>query len=261
MLITLYITLPCPHDMYRADLVFEGKFDQEIDVPLEDMKLLQHHLTKAEMARREGTFPCVFWIARIVDITWYLPTTGDTRTVFSSYHSLAQYYQGIRDHKTTIYFYEKALEIAKLTQDKDAEMDATHHLGLAYEVKGDLERSIRFHEKHLSLAQDHSDSPQILAAHKQLVSHAMNLSHLLFQQHWGFLQTITYEARAAALEQEQKYEQAIVLYLKAMHAAKSCNDKSAEAQANYKAGRAHVLLEQPEKAISYLQNYVRVCYL
>ncbi|CAN0343254.1 unnamed protein product [Laminaria digitata] len=48
-------------------------------------------------------------------------------------YSLAQYYQGMNDPKTGVYFHEKCLEISRLTADKKGEMSANHLLGTAYD--------------------------------------------------------------------------------------------------------------------------------
>lgn len=95
--------------------------------------------------------------------------TGDTKTVFQCYHEVAQYYQTLRDHKSSIYFYEKCLEFARLTSNVEAEMDANHFLGLTYSITGENEKAIKFHEKHLSLAETRGYGDETVRAQKELV--------------------------------------------------------------------------------------------
>ena len=105
--------------------------EAEIVVPLQDMMLIKKNLTDAESARRQG----------------------DTRTVYDSYDKLAKYYQEQgQDLKTAVYFYEKCLEIARLTSDAVGEMNANHHLGLSHAALGDVPTATGFHERHLDLA-------------------------------------------------------------------------------------------------------------
>ena len=66
--------------------------------------------------------------------------------MYTCYHNLAQYFQRVDDPKTGVYFYEKCLEIARLTSDVRGEMEANHHLGRAHEALGKMEEAIALHE-------------------------------------------------------------------------------------------------------------------
>ena len=65
----------------------------EIVVPPKEMDFLSGTLTKAERARRQG----------------------NTEVVYEQYSNLAKHFLAKKDVKTGIYFYEKCLEIARLT--------------------------------------------------------------------------------------------------------------------------------------------------
>ncbi|CAM9796981.1 unnamed protein product, partial [Choristocarpus tenellus] len=84
---------------------------EEIKVPPREMVFIKNNLAAAESARRQG----------------------DTSAVYKSFNSLAQYFQDTNDPKTGVYFYEKCLEISRLTSDKKGEMSANHRLGLVYD--------------------------------------------------------------------------------------------------------------------------------
>ena len=60
----------------------------------------------------------------------------------------------MKDPKTGVYFYEKCLEISRLTGDKRGEMAANNDLGLVYQGMNDVNNAIKFHERHLELATD-----------------------------------------------------------------------------------------------------------
>jgi hypothetical protein len=105
--------------------------EREINVPLNEMRFIRDNLQAAERARRQG----------------------ETRVVYESYNKLAQYFQEVSDCRTGIYFYEKCLEIARLTSDKHGEMGANHCLGLAHQSINDSKSAIMYHEKHLEIAQ------------------------------------------------------------------------------------------------------------
>ena len=53
---------------------------------------------------------------------------GDTQAVFSSYKQLADFFTGLADQRTAIYFWEKCLEITQLTSDAEGEAQATRSL-------------------------------------------------------------------------------------------------------------------------------------
>ena len=89
----------------------EAEASDEINVSREDMAFIKDNLCRAESARRQG----------------------ETATVYECYSSLAEHFLDQDDSKTGIYFYEKCLEIARLTSDPLGEMRANHRLGLAYE--------------------------------------------------------------------------------------------------------------------------------
>ena len=65
----------------------------EIVVPPKEMDFLSGTLIKAERARRKG----------------------NTEVVYEQYSNLAKHFLAKKDVKTGIYFYEKCLEIARLT--------------------------------------------------------------------------------------------------------------------------------------------------
>ena len=103
--------------------------DAEIEVPVDQMIMVRDNLTSAEAARRDG----------------------DTGTVYANYSELARSYQEANDAKTGIYFFEKCLEIARLTGDPVGEMHANHNLGLAYQRLNNMDMAIQYHALHRDL--------------------------------------------------------------------------------------------------------------
>ena len=95
-----------PDPRSANDVVPQNEVPAEIDVSHNEMVFIRDNLTKAEEARRKG----------------------DTPNVYNSYSNLALYYQSeeVKDPKTGVYFYEKCLEISKLTGDSNGEMNANH---------------------------------------------------------------------------------------------------------------------------------------
>ena len=180
-----------------------------------DMTFIKDNLTRAEASRRKG----------------------DTSVVYECYNSLAQYFQGAKDSKTGVYFYEKCLEISRLTGDVNGEMAANHNLGLAYEALGNVQGAIRYHERHLEIATGQEDAIEQRKAHTQLV--------------------IVYRKQAEVLESEGQFNEAAELHMRCLLSAQACGDRLAEGLANYRTGRVHVLLQEPQKAVPYLTNYVR----
>lgn len=101
-----------------------------IQISESEMNKLRENLTQAEQARR----------------------SGDTQAVFKSYTRLAAYYNDIQDVKTAIFFYEKCLEIARLTMDPQAELTALHNIGTAHFNCGAYEQASEYHEEQLQKA-------------------------------------------------------------------------------------------------------------
>jgi hypothetical protein len=77
--------------------------------------------------------------------------------------------QNVDDSKTGIYFYEKCLEISRLTMDKLGEMRANHSLGLAHQSINNTSNAIAYHERHLDLAREVVNSEEELVANTELV--------------------------------------------------------------------------------------------
>mmetsp|Transcript_10675 Transcript_10675/g.13436 ORF Transcript_10675/g.13436 Transcript_10675/m.13436 type:complete len:254 (+) Transcript_10675:167-928(+) len=119
----------------------------EIDVSPQEMVFISKHLTTAEKARR----------------------LGDTNVVYQSFNVLAQYFQQLEDPKTGVYFYEKCLEIARLTNDRGAEMLANHCLGVVYESMGELLSAAAYHERHRDLAVEDQLDSEAATANAELV--------------------------------------------------------------------------------------------
>jgi hypothetical protein len=54
----------------------------------------------------------------------------------------------VQDPKTGVYFYEKCLEVSRLTNDTAGEMAANHSLGLVHDKMGDIATATAYHERH-----------------------------------------------------------------------------------------------------------------
>ena len=189
---------------------------REINVPPDDMVVIKDNLTTAEKARRQG----------------------ETATVYKCYNNLAQYFQQVNDPKTGVYFYEKCLEIARLTSDVRGEMEANHNLGRAHEALGKMQEAIDLHERHLELAKGSMSEEQEKKAAVELVK--------------------VYLRRAEELEGQKEYRGAVAFHEKCLRSAGIAEDRVAEGQANYRLDRAHGLLDDPEKAIGHLEEYIEI---
>ena len=203
--------------------------DAEIEVPTEQMLMVRDNLTSAEAARREG----------------------DTSKVYANYSELARGYQESNDAKTGIYFFEKCLEIARLTNDVIGEMHANHDLGLAYQRLENIEMAIEYHSLHRELAvrnsegfangDDNAPDAGKLEGEIRTASHELNKM---------------YRKKAEQLESQEKLGDAIELYRLGLTAAQDTADAETIGQANYRLGRALILVDDPKAAIDYLNVYL-----
>mmetsp|Transcript_31348 Transcript_31348/g.40185 ORF Transcript_31348/g.40185 Transcript_31348/m.40185 type:complete len:458 (-) Transcript_31348:196-1569(-) len=188
----------------------------EIDVSPQEMVFISKHLTTAEKARR----------------------LGDTNVVYQSFNVLAQYFQQLEDPKTGVYFYEKCLEIARLTNDRGAEMLANHCLGVVYESMGELLSAAAYHERHRDLAVE-----------DQLDSEAATANAELVKIYWKF---------AEQKEAEKDNELSVQFYEKCLQAAQAAEDRASEGVASFKLGRVFISEGQAQQAIPFLEDYLQI---
>ncbi|GMH60014.1 hypothetical protein TL16_g09371 [Triparma laevis f. inornata] len=191
---------------------------EDIDVSPQEMQFIRDNLTKAEEARRKG----------------------DTPNVYNSYSNLALYFQSneVNDPKTGVYFYEKCLEISKLTGDNEGEMSANHSLGCVHQLMGDAMNAIQFHERHMELARKHQVYREMESAAKELVR--------------------CYREYAEEKEAGGDYNSAVEYFSKALEAARASRDRAAEGAACYRLGKTYIEVQQATKAVNFLHEYERI---
>ena len=78
---------------HRPEVHTDEASDEQVGIPSAMLPLVKTQLAEAEVARRRG----------------------DTQAVFASYKQLADFFTGLADQRTAIYFWEKCLEITQLT--------------------------------------------------------------------------------------------------------------------------------------------------
>lgn len=190
----------------------------EIQVPPTEMSFIRENLTSAENARRQG----------------------DTGTVYGAYSSLATHYQDNGDPKTGVYFYQKCLEIAKLTGDNRGEMSANHDLGIIYfSGLNDPDNASKYHERHVHLAGKEDNEVEQRIASIELIK--------------------VYRAIAEKHESNDEFDKAVQFYSKCLEASVMAKERRSEGLANYRLGRCFVLLKDSARAIEYLEEYEASC--
>ncbi len=221
--------------------------DAEIEVPVDAMLAVKDSLTSAEAARRDG----------------------DTGVVYDNYNKLARGFQASDDAKTGIYFFEKCLEISRLTGDPIGEMRANHNLGLAYQRLDNLDMAIQYHGHHRdlvrrgqqALAEGEPGAPSAEALDDELRAASRELNKM-------------FRRKAERLEQQQqqlppgmgeggagaaKLAEAIELYQSGLDAAADTQDPATVGLANYRLGRALILSDDARAALPYLEIYRDAC--
>lgn len=182
----------------------EPVVDEQVGIPSNMLPHVKTQLAEAEVARRRG----------------------DTQAVFASYRQLADFFTGLDDQRTAIYFWEKCLEITQLTSDTEGEKQATRSLGMTHEASKDVPAAIKQYEMLLRLAQTTGDIPCEHQANEHLV--------------------ISYQAVAVARESATDPKGALEYREKCLEAARACGDPSKESNAQYDLGQAHEKLGDPE---------------
>lgn len=185
-----------------------------IQISESEMNKLRENLTQAEQARR----------------------TGDTQTVFKSYTRLAAYYNDIQDVKTAIFFYEKCLEIARLTMDPQAELTALHNIGTAHFNCGAYQEASEYHEEQLQKAKTTLNDEFETKANLQL--------------------TQVYKKMA---EEQEQIDVAVEYYQKSLEMADAADEPALFGLAQYQLGKAIIVQNKPHEAIPYLEKYLEIC--
>ena len=167
------------------------------------------------------------------------PTLSPTPPQLNS--NLALYFQSpqVSDPQTGVYFYEKCLEISKLTGDTSGEMAAYHNLGCVHQQMGDAANSIQFHERHFELARKAKAYAEQESASKELVK--------------------VYREYAEEKEQNKEYNEAVEFYSKALESARTSRDRKQEGMACYRLGKTYTEVQQAAKAVNFLHEYERIC--
>jgi len=186
---------------------------ENAELKMDDLLFLKKTLIAAEEARRQGS----------------------TDSVFASYEALAQFYQARKDPRTGIYFYEKCLEICKLTGDPKGEIRANQRLGTAYFASGDLASARQFHERSLALAHAQAEDGEMQRACASLVS--------------------IYRQAAQQLDKDGNFDACIGEYEKCREAAKKAENVADEGEACYNLGRTHFRNGNARDALSHLLTY------
>ena len=193
---------------HRPDPEDEGR---DVQVPAREAQYLRENLERAEAARRRG----------------------DTGAVYAAYANVAKYYEGrAGDAATGVYFYEKCLEVARLTGDHRGEMAAHHDLGLARAAANEGEAAARHHERHLAMARALDDAREARLASRELAG--------------------VYTTRAAALEAAGA--PAVDARRAALAAARDAGDAGGEAAGGLAFGRAQVASGDPINAVATLES-------
>lgn len=191
--------------------------EEQVGIPSAMLPLVKTQLAEAEVARRRG----------------------DTQAVFGSYRQLADFFTGLADQRTAIYFWEKCLEITQLTSDTAGEAQATRSLGMAHEASEDLLAAIKQYEQLLRLTQSTGDVAGSQQANEHLV--------------------VAYQAIAAEREAAGEADAAIEFREKCLTASRACGDPSKESKAQYQLGQANEKLadlEHLQKALGHYEQFL-----
>lgn len=188
-----------------------------VDIPNYQLQYVQENLTNAEKAHRRG----------------------DSNKVFDAYERLAGYFQETKDFKTSIYFYEKCLDIAEITKNFAQMGNSNHNLGLTHDAMGDMITAIRFHEKHLQIARHMQEHERSILANKQLVD--------------------TYRRYAERFETKGDYTSAVEYYKKCLQSAADIQDLRSEGAATYRLGLTCRAMNDKTTAVKWQLRYLDIC--
>jgi tetratricopeptide (TPR) repeat protein len=194
----------------------DGSTTNKIIISHDDMRFIRDNLVAAESARRQG----------------------NTAGVYTAYTKLADYYVQRSDWRTSIYFHEKCLEVAKLTTDSRAEIAALHASGCVCQKMGDHESALKFHEREEEQARQFDVVEEIKHANVELFR--------------------VYMVLAEKLEAVGQYDEALDYYHLCLDASRKCWDRNSEGEANGKIGTLLLARKQAQEALPYLREYSQI---
>jgi len=186
-------------------------------VPDSDLPIVQQHLCEADKALRKG----------------------DSQGVLAAYTSLADYFHTASDFKTSIYFYEKCLDVAESMEDKEKQADATLNLGLCHDALGNSNLVLDYLERHLRLARQCEDSDRVVTASRHLLD--------------------AYRRFAEEYERKEDFTAAVKLYQKMVETAEQVHDTHTQGIATYRLGVTCARLNDRAGALGYQQRYLALC--
>ena len=164
---------------------------------------------------------------------------GKTDNVYASYTDLAHFFQGADDVAKSLRFYERGLETASMSKDRDLEAKANHNLGAAHLKLNHVDEAIKFHERELAMSEELEDSCQIQLAASQLAK--------------------GYEKKADELHASGDAAVALEYREKCLAAAQRTGNKAAEGGAHYRLGQACASLKMYEKAAFSIHEHISIC--
>ncbi|CAK4080195.1 unnamed protein product [Aphanomyces euteiches] len=204
--------------IHRVDTIVtpEGQEKKEpVAVSPTEMTFLRDNLTSAEKARRQG----------------------DVVHVYESYERLAIHFMNLKDLRTGVFFYEKCLEIARISRNQDFELAALENLGNAYYGLKEYARAQENHELHVQLV-------------KALRGAATTATAEL---------TTVYQQVALQHETSGDFPLAIATHVKFIQCAQESQDIANVAVGQYRIGCCYNAMQQPTDALVYLKDYLVMC--
>ena len=84
----------------------------------------------------------------------------------------------------------------------------------------------------------------------------VNFTKCLFVPPITILVSQVYSIRAEELEKDKDFDKAALFHGKCLVASKAAEDRRAEGKANYRLGKATVMVEKAHEALAHLDNYV-----
>jgi tetratricopeptide (TPR) repeat protein len=169
---------------------------------------------------------------------------GDALAVSTAFIGLSEMFKSLGRMRMGLFFMDRLLEVAKLTNDVKSEMRAHHELGSAEEELGHDESALVHHHSHRELATTAGVEEEKALACRHLAR--------------------VYARQAKLQEKKKEHSKALELFLASLEAADCTNDDVVQADASYAAGRSYVINGQAEAAVPLFQQYVsfdRSCVL
>ena len=171
------------------------------------------------------------------------------------------------NYKQALNYFNEALEIARLTDNKDLISECVNEIGIVFKNQGNYDRALIFYNEALDLAKLSTDtswiaSCQINIGNVYKEKGFLNIAQKYFLEALKIMESLGQKRRIAACyqnigdiyHQQRDYQKALEYFTKSLNLAKNTNDKVRELTVYLNIGAVYLQTKQYQTARIFLEK-------